>query len=82
MTRDLWNRALQMAKFVERLAKRARRPSIIQEAYDINRAIADLIPSIKTLLGPTMQLEFLPGTDLPGVSYNREISNRFSLRYC
>ena len=61
----------EMAQFIDRLQQYARQQPLTTYATDLNSAIHDLLPFARSLLGPTIQINFLPAEELPLIYMDR-----------
>jgi len=64
---DVIRKSREMAQFIDRLQKYARQQPLTTHPLDLNTAIQDFLPIAKSLLGPTIQINFLPADELPRI---------------
>jgi signal transduction histidine kinase/FixJ family two-component response regulator len=68
---DVIRKSHEMAQFINRLQQYARQQPLTKHSLDLNTAIHDFLPIAKSLLGPTIQITFLPADELPRIYIDR-----------
>ena len=64
---DVIRKSREMARFIDRLQQYARQQPLTTHSLDLNTAIQDFLPIAKSVLGPTIQINFLPADDIPPI---------------
>lgn len=62
---DFIRKVLEMATFIKKLQDYAKQQPRPKETLDINQTVNQILPIAQRLLGRKINLEFLPGDDLP-----------------
>src|SRR5215216_4361055 len=68
---DVIRKIREMAEFTKTLRDYAGQPPVNTHTLDLNSAITETLSIAKTLLGGTIQIEFLPSLDLPPIYIDR-----------
>jgi len=68
---DVIRKSREMAQFITTLQEYARQYPISSQTLDLNTAINETIAMARSLLGPKIQIEFLPSERLPTVYMDR-----------
>jgi signal transduction histidine kinase/CheY-like chemotaxis protein len=68
---DVIRKSREMAQFIGRLQQYARQQPLTTHSLDLNTAIQDFLPIAKSLLGPTIQINFLPADELSPIYMDR-----------
>ncbi len=68
---DLIRKSREMAHFIDRLQQYARQQPLTTQPTNLNTAIHDLLPHARSLLGPTIQINFLPAEELSPIYMDR-----------
>lgn len=61
----------KMAQLIDRLQRYARQQPLTAYATDLNTAIHEFLPFARSLLGPRIQINFLPAEELPPIYMDR-----------
>lgn len=69
--RDVIRKIREMAEFTKTLRHYARQPPLNTHTLDLNVAINETLPIARTLLGSTIDIDFLPSTDVPPIYIDR-----------
>ena len=69
--RDVIRKSREMAQFINIIREYARHHSIKTSTADLNNAITETIAIARTLLGPTIQIDFNPSDELAPVQMDR-----------
>lgn len=68
---DVIRKSREMAHFINILREYARHQSVATITADLNTAITETLGIARTLLGPTIQIEFIRSDELPPVQMDR-----------
>ena len=68
---DVIRKSREMAQFIDRLQQYARQQPLTTHSLDLNTAIHDFLTIARSLLGPTIQIHFLPADELPRIYIDR-----------
>lgn len=68
---DVIRKSREMAQFINTLREYARHPPINTHSSDVNDAIRETLSIARTLLGRTIQIDFVPSDELPRVQMDR-----------
>jgi signal transduction histidine kinase/CheY-like chemotaxis protein len=69
--RDVIRKIREMAEFTKTLRHYARQPPPNTHTLDLNIAINETLPIARTLLGTTIQIDFLPSSEVPPIYIDR-----------
>jgi|GEM_PF-1770869 Signal transduction histidine kinase len=68
---DVIRKSREMAEFINTLREYARQQPLNTQTSDLNTAINETLAIAKSLLGPKIQIEFLPSDALPSIYMDR-----------
>lgn len=68
---DVIRKSREMAQFINILREYARHQSINTTTADLNSAVAETLAIARTLVGPTIQIDFISSGELPPVQMDR-----------